>query len=232
MEWALIFAGGILGSSHCLGMCGPFALMIGAASQSPAHNVRRQVTYGLGRVFTYSTLGALAGFGGWRLVGVVPLLAHLPAVLSAIAGLLLMYFGLATAGVLPQRVVRGQALSCVALGGFRQLFRAPSWPQVFLAGMYTGLLPCGLTYAFLTMAAGSMQMGRGAVTMAVFGLGTLPMMVLAGFGPSLLGVPARQRMLRAAGWCVVATGVLCLWRAAVTFDTFGGQPCPYCSKQM
>lgn len=228
IEWALILAGGFLGSSHCLGMCGPFAVMIGAASRSPRDNLARQVIYGVGRVFTYSTLGAAVGFGGWRLVQALPWLTHLPAALSALAGVLLIYYGLRTAGVLPQRAVMGASSSCLPLASLRQLFRAPHASQVFLAGVLTGLLPCGLTYAFLTLAASAAHMARGGLTMMVFGIGTMPAMILAGCSGSLMSVVARQRIVRIAAWCVVATGALCLWRAAATLDMFGGRACPYC----
>ncbi|MFN0056619.1 MAG: sulfite exporter TauE/SafE family protein [Planctomycetales bacterium] len=67
LEWPLILMGGLLGSSHCLGMCGPLALSVGLAAPTLRSNLARQGWYTLGRLFTYAFLGALVGFAGWRL---------------------------------------------------------------------------------------------------------------------------------------------------------------------
>lgn len=62
MELSLIFLSGLLGSAHCIGMCGGFALSIGVGSKSWKNNLARQTVYTLGRAFTYAFLGALVGF--------------------------------------------------------------------------------------------------------------------------------------------------------------------------
>ena len=67
IELPLLFTAGILGSTHCLGMCGPFALAIGSQAPGWKSNLLRQLVYSAGRIFTYASLGAMAGFGGWRL---------------------------------------------------------------------------------------------------------------------------------------------------------------------
>ena len=99
---------------------------------------------------------------------------------------------------------------------------------MFLAGLATGFLPCGLLYGMLANAASTSDLLTGGLTMAVFGLGTAPVMVLTGFGGSLLGVAQRRRLFQAAGWCVVITGAITLVRGI-----YGLQPgqipgCPLC----
>ena len=82
----LVFIAGFLGSSHCIGMCGPFALALGSQDVAFSSNVARQSVYGLGRVFTYAVLGALAGYGGWRIVAAFPSTRNAPAVLAIVLG--------------------------------------------------------------------------------------------------------------------------------------------------
>ena len=112
MDWLLIFVGGFLGSSHCLGMCGGFVLVLGRRS-SLAGNLCRQTVYSLGRVFTYSMAGAAAGYGGWRLMSEWNAVVNLQGWLSITAGVLLVLQGLGAAGFLsflPRSTGKGPCL--------------------------------------------------------------------------------------------------------------------------
>ena len=80
IELPLVFVAGILGTAHCLGMCGPFALAIGAGASGWRGALGRQFAYTAGRVFTYGVLGAIAGYGGARLT------QSLPAIVSPTRG--------------------------------------------------------------------------------------------------------------------------------------------------
>jgi sulfite exporter TauE/SafE len=106
--------------------------------------------------------------------------------------------------------------------------------SVFLAGMVNGLLPCGLVYAYLALAASAGDFLGGGLTMALFGLGTLPVMVLLGCGGSLLRRVSRGHVLQVAAWCVVLTGVLSIVRG-VGFVQLPGplEPpgCPMCRDE-
>ncbi len=82
----------------------------------------------------------------------------------------------------------------------------------------TGLLPCGLVYGFLALACSTASLPRGAATMAAFGLGTVPLMVLTGTGASLVSMVTRRRLLRFAAWCVVLTGIVSLARGTMALD--------------
>src|SRR5436309_3018013 len=66
-ELPLVFVGGLLGSSHCVGMCGPLALVLGVTEERVVSNVRRQLVFSAGRTFTYGFGGALAAYAGWWL---------------------------------------------------------------------------------------------------------------------------------------------------------------------
>ena len=68
----LTMLGGLLGSSHCVGMCGGFAAIVGLRTGSMAGNLRAQLIYSAGRLMSYATLGAIAGFAGQRLSDSLP----------------------------------------------------------------------------------------------------------------------------------------------------------------
>jgi sulfite exporter TauE/SafE len=231
IELPLVFLGGLLGSAHCIGMCGPFALTIGSGAMNLRVNLTRQFVYTLGRIFTYSTLGALAGFGGWRMAQSMPAIVNLPAVLAVVAGGLLLYQGLLAAGVLRKSIksgIRGPCLGGTMLATF---LIAPGLSNVFLAGVFTGFLPCGLVYAFLALAGSSGSLPVAAVTMAVFGAGTAPIMLLTGCGGSLLSLARRRWLYQLAAWCVVLTGAVSLARGFGFLHIpgwFDAPGCPLC----
>ncbi len=238
IELPFVFVSGLLGSAHCLGMCGPFAVAIGARAATWKANLARQAVYTLGRVFTYSFLGACAGFGGASVAGNSPTWVQIPAILAIAAGMFLIYQGLATAGAIRpwswhwQRGKPQPTQPCLAASFFSTFLHAPTARGVFLAGLLTGFLPCGLVYAFLTLAASTSSLPIGALTMAVFGLGTAPIMMLAGWGGNLLGMNSRRRWLQIAAWCVVIAGLISIGRG-LGYVSFGQEPagCPFCNAE-
>lgn len=230
IEWPLLVVAGMLGSAHCLGMCGPFALAIGTSASSWRANLRRQACYSAGRIFTYAVLGAVVAFCGARVAAALPGWTNVPALLAIGAGILLAVQGLAAAGVLPARAVHGAA-ACPGAAGFRALLTGRGSLDVFLAGLFTGLLPCGLLYGMLALAAATHDVPRGLGTMTAFGLGTVPALVAAGLGGSLLGVAARRRLHAAAAWCLVLTGAISIARGTghLSFTAEPPAGCPFCA---
>jgi sulfite exporter TauE/SafE len=232
-ELPLIALGGVLGSAHCVGMCGGFALTVGLGASRPADNLVRQLLYSFGRIFTYGFLGASAGYGGFWFAGRSSALVHAQAVLSILAGVLLVAQGLSTLGLLPRpsgrwfRAVAGSA-PCLAGSLVGPLFTSPRRRDVFAAGVLNGLLPCGLVYGYLALASSTASLPRGLATMASFGLGTIPVMVLTGLGATVLPPRTRRRLFRLAGACVLLTGVLALSRGAEFWHSGDPARCPGC----
>jgi uncharacterized protein len=250
IELPLVFLGGLLGSAHCVGMCGGFALLVGSGARGFGGNLTRQAVYSLGRIFTYSVFGATVGYAGLRLSVEAATLVNVQALLAIVAGILLVTQGLISAGVLRRAMafslipaaggaavvgpIHSSGPACLAGGMLGSFLRNGSPGYVFLAGMLTGFLPCGLVYAYLALAASTSDTFSGALTMAAFGAGTVPAMVLTGGGASLLSLAGRRRMLRMAAWCVVVVGLISLARG-VGFLELPGRPaaasCPMCAEQ-
>ena len=228
VELPLIFVAGFLGSSHCIGMCGPFAALLGSAAGGWRQNVTWQLLYSVGRIFTYVTLGAMAGYGGQRLIGLKLFGINATAILAILAGLLLIYEGLVTAGIWRRLFQPSGSGTCPTGGLLRSMLRQHNLPGVFLAGVATGFLPCGLVYAFLLTAARTGSLFVGAAVMAAFGLGTVPIMVATGSTSTLMPLAWRHRLFMAAGWCVVAMGVLSLYRGGMFLFVSDPSACPFC----
>lgn len=234
-DLALVLVGGFLGSSHCIGMCGGFALSIGIGSPSLGRNVVRQLLYSAGRIFTYGILGSFAGFAGlWFAKRSGPLI-HAQAILSVAAGLLLMYQGLKTLKLLPAsssaKSVARPGLPCQANSFLGPLLTSPQNSSMLIAGILNGFLPCGLVYGYLALASSRVSFSGGLVTMVAFGLGTVPLMVLTGAGATFLGHVARRRLFQVAGVCVLITGMMAVNRGFVFWGN-GDQPqCPACDPE-
>jgi sulfite exporter TauE/SafE len=228
MEALLIVAGGLLGSGHCIGMCGGFALTLGSHAPNPWRNLLHQSVYGLGRVSVYALAGAFVGFGAWRLTSWNVL--NVQAVLSIVAGLFLIAEGLFSTGWVPRPfAAKG---GCPGKNVFAMLLRGQKLSTVFVGGLVNGLLPCGLVYGYLALAASMGNVFHGAAVMALFGVGTLPALILIGLTGSLVTLAWRQRILYAAACCILVTGVLAVWRggAALQWQAEPAPACPYCSE--
>lgn len=229
--WWLMVLGGLLGSTHCIGMCGGFAVMLGLHCQSWQQNLRSQLLFSLGRLASYGSLGAVAGFAGKSLASRLPAMVNVPAMLSVIAGLFLLWEGLHATGLLHRRQSTSAA-GCLFRPLFAALLKHRGWRNVFSAGIFTGLLPCGLVYAFVSLAATSGDLLQGALTMLAFGFGTVPLMLSTGAGAMLLGVSMRQRVWQVAAWSVVVSGLLTLGRGITFLQKNEAEPaarCPYCA---
>ncbi len=177
------FAMGFLGSPHCLGMCGGIVSAFGISMQglSPSKQTALIASYHLGRLISYAVLGVVATLIG---SAVLAPFAHSP-VPRAVLGVSLAFAGLLMLGLpVLNRLERLGLRFWQSLGFLRvKLFPLTSFPKALAAGLLWGFLPCGLVYGAIGVAIASASgslgynMAFGAVFMAIFGLGTLPMLL-------------------------------------------------------
>ena len=224
MLWAG-FLFGLLGSFHCVGMCGAIALALPGGvdrATSPVRYAGGRLLYNLGRVTTYATLGAIAGLlgQGLRLAGV-------QQSLSIASGVLILLL-VAVPARYTSRLAGGLGLSrplAWVKNTLARLFLRPTMPALYGTGLLNGLLPCGLVYLALAGALSVPGVAGAAAYMACFGLGTLPLM----FGLSLSGqlVPLRwrTRMRRAVPYAASGLALLFIVRGL-------GLGIPYLSPQL
>ena len=172
-----VAAASLLGSIHCAAMCGGFAAIAGDGATGKARWLS-QCSYHAGRLLSYSALGAFAGWLG-HAVDLAGSAAGVGRGAALVCGSVMIAWGmgalLETQGVrvfpkrwaLPRQI--GQALA--------SLRRLPASGRGLLLGLATTLLPCGWLYAFAVSAAGTASPVHGALLMAAFWSGSLPLML-------------------------------------------------------
>jgi uncharacterized protein len=205
---------GLAGSGHCLAMCGGVTAALGLATTRDARGRPRPALLlgcQLGRIASYSLAGLL--FAG-ALGGVIALfdVELVRKALRALAALALLFAALVAFGYLGDSGARvGQAIwRQLALLG-RRFLPIDSLPRAFGFGMLWGWMPCGFVYSVLLIATLQHSAVRGAITMAAFGLGTLPGLFLTALASRrFIALTATRVARRVAGSVLVISAILTL----------------------
>lgn len=222
-EFAIVFVGGLLGSTHCIGMCGPYLLMcLATPGFDGAPRPSAFALFTGARLSVYTGLGALAGQASESIAGRAGTAA---AWVSIAAGVVAFLLGLSLLGILPDltaflsragldRVVREGMAGARRLEGPFSPVPAPLRKVllVMLLGGIQGLLPCGLVYAFVARAAAAGTARGGGAVMLAFGLGTVPMITALTFFSARMASSVRKRLFGLAGVIVVMGGALLVLR--------------------
>jgi uncharacterized protein len=232
-HYALLFIAGVAGSFHCIGMCGGFACALGRDPRGRGATAVRHALYNTGRLTTYCFLGGLAAALGWSVYTSVgtesrlaaPILSpSLDAVqrgLAVIAGLLMIVMAMQFFGFRRlHRISAGFGGSTLA-AALRSLLRTRGYAAPLALGVVNGFLPCPLVYAMVAQAAGSLDVLSGCLTMAAFGLGTFPTMLIMGGAGRLLAPEWRRHGVRLAGSFILILGVITLARGVVPMTAHG-----------
>lgn len=192
-----VFVASLFGSLHCVGMCGPLAVLA-SASQSTDGSIQSRkprwsliTAYHLGRIASYAVIGLIAGFIGsgihetGTLLGLQRLAAQLAGGTMLVIGLLAivrLISGEKHMAHMPKRLQSALHQSHVWARS------QPPMRRATVIGMLTAILPCGWLYAFVLMAAGTASALSGSIVMIAFGLGSVPAMTtLVAGATSLLG---------------------------------------------
>lgn len=204
---------GLVGSLHCVTMCGPLALLASGAHGSPPERLRRAVLFHSGRTGMYAVLGAVAGTVG-----------HLSTLMGAgravtIAAGVSLVVGAVAPSLFRGRIKFSQALMPVVARAASAARRVPSrYPTagVLALGMANGLVPCGMLYSALLLALTAASPVQSAGTMAVFGAATAPALVATTLAAGMVPVVWRQRLVAIAPVAVAGVGVLLVVRGLTT----------------
>ena len=204
------FLVGLLGASHCIGMCGGIVGTLSVSSNDTGQPLRLMAflsAYNFGRIASYTLVGAVAGGLGSSLVEtVIPLTAArwLTVVFMFALGAYLLgwRWSLLWAERLGTHIWRHIA----PLAGRVLPVKSPI--QALGLGFLWGWLPCGMVYSVLVWAMASGSATQGALLMLAFGLGTLPSLILLGSATkALLGWAREPRVRVMAGVSILLMGV-------------------------
>lgn len=169
---------GLLGGTHCLGMCGGIATTVSLSSPNGLKGFGLLLGYNSGRILSYTLAGALLGSLSWLIDNLVIQLA-----LRTFAGLMLISMGLYIAQWwqgLTKVEHLGSHLWKQISPLARRFLPVKTLRQALMLGVLWGWLPCGLVYSTLIWASAASDWTLSAQLMTAFGLGTLPTMLLTG----------------------------------------------------
>lgn len=227
-----VLSASLLGSMHCVGMCGPFCGIAVSGGRSRSEAFSLHAAYHGGRLLTYTLVGVAAGAAG-ALLDLASTLAGLQPIALALAGGAMVLFGLAEIarscdwriGLArfghwkpPARWTR------LVQRGQRFAARQSALPRALTIGLLTTLLPCGWLYAFVVTAAGSGGPLQGGAVMAVFWMGTLPVMLSLGVGVRRLSGVLGARLPAVTAAALIVVGFLTLsGRLAISAERLAQQ---------
>ena len=221
VSYGMLFVTGLLTGIHCIGMCGAIGLYASADARA-VRSLKRPLLYNAGRVISYTVIGALVGLFGSvfslssRVRGAVILAAAVCMLLMALSMLGLLRFHLPSIFRFKPRGSRGGA---------------------FVIGLLNGLMPCGPLQAMQLYALSTGSALRGALSMLLFALGTVPLMLASGALLNLTRGKAKLVIGKIASVLILLLSLSMLNRGLLTFgidvsDVFGDRYDGYIAATM
>lgn len=200
---------GLVGSLHCIGMCGPIAIALPIGNKSWGIRAFGSLTYNIGRTITYGLLGGIFGLlgQGIEMAG----LQQWASILIGAAMILSVLFP----ALFRNKTKLDQALSGYAsklISRFRKLFKKTSLSSLLVIGLLNGLLPCGLVYVAIAGAVNTNNIIHGINYMIIFGIGTIPVMFVIPLIGNLIGAGIRKKLKGVVSVFIVLLGILFILR--------------------
>jgi sulfite exporter TauE/SafE/copper chaperone CopZ len=215
VQYGLIFMVGLLTSFHCIGMCGGFVLSYTATVAKSGHSPHfSHLSYGLAKTLSYTAFGAAFGFVG----GAISFTLTMRSVAMLCAGIFLVIYGLGmldTFHSLRRFQIRLPRHFVHALTEQRRHTSNP-----FVIGLLNGLMiTCGPLQAMYVLAAGTGDPLQGAAMLAVFSLGTLPLMFVLGYLASVISLNITRSFLKISSLIMILLGATMINRSQVILDS-------------
>ncbi len=203
------FIVGLVGSAHCAGMCGPIALALPLKNENWFTRVSGGLVYNTGRIITYMLLGAIFGLLGKGLN-----MAGFQLWASIVIGILMIVMVVIPIifKKLPSINTVFEGYSVRLMSGFRNLFRKGDTKSLFGIGLLNGILPCGLVYVAVAGAINSGDVVSAMLYMALFGAGTIPVMLAVSLAGTMISLNLRIFVNKLSPYVIVLLGVLFIMR--------------------
>jgi sulfite exporter TauE/SafE len=198
----LAFMIGLIGSVHCVGMCGPLAFAVPSLKKGAVYLLLNKVMYQAGRIISYCLLGLIIG-----LIGNQIWLAGIQQGVSILSGALIIF---AAVNAIFKLSLTRQGNSFL-LKPFHKLFGYALNHKAnhLIIGMINGLLPCGFVYVAL---AGALNTSNAVEFMFWFGVGTAPLMLTATLSVGFTSQLFRKRINKVIPYLMLLLGIWFLFR--------------------
>jgi uncharacterized protein len=203
-NYGLAFMAGVLGSGHCLGMCG--ALVSGYFMKAgPSRTYLPYFVYQIARIFVYTMVGFAAAALGVVLVS-SGVFGKVQSILQMFIGFVVIILALGILGWIPfQGSVKLIPMSLLRRGYAESRTRGPLLGAM-IAGLLNGLMPCPLTFAMAVKATSATTIMEGGLLMLTFGAGTLPTMLFVSVAFGKMSAHFRGLMLKSAAFIMIVMG--------------------------
>lgn len=203
------FLFGLISSFHCIGMCGPIAMMLPVDRTNQVKKVTQIITYHLGRLTAYATIGFVFG-----LLGKGFFMAGLQQKLSIFIGITMIVIVLTPDKLFARYNFSKPVFKVISKikSTLGSQFRNKSYKSLFTIGLLNGFLPCGMVYVALFGAIAMQSESLGVLYMILFGLGTVPLMSSVVYINSFLTVTVRNNIQKLIPYVAVIIGVLFILR--------------------
>jgi len=198
---------GLTGSLHCIGMCGPIALSLPLRGNNFTQKITGGLLYNLGRTTTYGIMGAFFGLigQGFNMLGFQQWISIIMGSFMIASILLPLIFR-------NRLKVNLNFLVVPVRHAIQRLFKVRSYKGLLLVGLGNGLLPCGLVYLAIAGAIGVGSFYLGIAFMLIFGLGTIPLMMVISWVGNVLTTSVRYKMNKVIPYLVVVIGIIFILR--------------------
>jgi len=200
---------GLISSFHCIGMCGPIAMMLPVDRQNETKKATQIITYHLGRLTAYASIGFIFG-----LLGKGFFLAGIQQKMSIFIGVIMILIVLIPEKTFSKYNFSKPVYKIIAniKSNLGKQFRNKSYKSLFTIGLLNGFLPCGMVYVALFGAIAMQSASFGIVYMILFGLGTVPLMTTIVYVNSMLQLPFRNKIQKLIPYVAVIIGILFILR--------------------
>ena len=208
MLWsALIF--GLLGSFHCVGMCGPIAFMLPVDRSNSIKKVSQISTYHIGRLLAYAIIGLCFG-----LIGKSLYIFGIQQQLSIIIGILMIVVVLIPAQTFNKYNFSKPLYRLISKvkSSLGKALKKKTADTFLTIGFLNGFLPCGLVYMAVFASLAMPSAFESSLYMMLFGLGTIPLMTTAIYVGKFLNASVKQRIQKAIPVAVIIIGLLFIIR--------------------
>lgn len=200
ITYGMLFITGLLTSIHCISMCGAINLMA-VVNTSSKRNLKRPILYNLGRLISYTFIGGIVGLVG----SVISISNTISGIIIIIASILMFLMSLSMLGIL--------TIKKINFIKYKTKSRNP-----FIIGILNGLMPCGPLQAMQVYALGAGSFIKGALSMFLFGLGTIPLMLFTGVILNLVKGKGKTIINKIASVLILILSIVMLNRGLLSLN--------------
>lgn len=200
---------GLLGSFHCIGMCGPIALVLPVHTENPIQKIIKITLYHFGRMLAYGSIGLVFGVLGKGLF-----LSGFQQRLSIIIGIFMIGYI-----IIPTKILHKYKFSTplyIFIGKIKtslgKQLKRKGYLSLAIIGFLNGFLPCGMVYMALAGAVATANPFEGFLYMFVYGLGTVPLMTVVIYFKNIFSIKLRNKIQKAIPAFVIVIGLLFILR--------------------